>query len=119
MISLLSGVGERSGVLLAGGVSLTKADALDDALDRDGESVGVRSGVVDVVSVIGVIRLTTGAVEFNGRCRNAGKGEGGGVKRPLLEEVDAVECKACLVFLGTGSRFEVVEVIDRVGRASG
>jgi len=108
MISFLSGVGERSGVLLASGVSLTstmteleadKADTLDDALDRASESVGDRSGVVDVGSVIGIIRLTTGAVEFNGRCRNAGRGEGGGVRSLLLEEVDAVEYKACLLFL--------------------
>lgn len=103
---LEAGVGERSSVLLASGASLTsttteldvdKADTLDDALDRAGESVGVRNGTVGIGRAIGIVLLITGAGGVNGRCRDAGRGEGGGVERP-----------PCLVFLGRGSEFEVV-----------
>lgn len=100
------GVGERSGVLLPGGVLLTstttelevdKADTLDDALDRAGESAGVRNGNAGVGSSVGVVLLTTGVGGVNGRCRDTGRGEGGGVWRSL-----------CLVLLGRGCRLKVV-----------
>jgi hypothetical protein len=113
VLSLPSRVGERSGVLLAGGVSTTteleadKAATFDDALDRAGESVGIRNGVVGVRSVLGVTLLATGAGGVNGRCWDAGKGEGGGVGRLLLDEVDTVEREACPLFRGIGSGFEV------------
>jgi hypothetical protein len=100
------GVGERSGVLLPGGVLLTstttelevdKADTLDDALDRAGESAGVRNGNAGVGSSVGVVLLTTGVGGVNGRCRDTGRGEGGGVWRSL-----------CLVLLGRGCGLKVV-----------
>jgi hypothetical protein len=93
------GVGERSGVLLLGSVLLTstttelemdKADTLGDALDRAGESAGVRSGTA------GVVLLTSGVGGVNGRCQDAGRGEGGGVWRSL-----------CLVLLGRGCGLKV------------
>lgn len=127
VISLLFELGERIGVLLAGDVSLTstttelevdKADTLDDALDRSGESVGVRNSTAGVGGTIGVVPLTTGVRVVNWRYRYASGGDGGGVGKPALEE-DTLECEARLVFLEWGSGFEVVKVIGRVGRASG
>jgi len=104
-------LGDCGGVMRATGVAVepvvAKADALDDALDRAGESVGVRNDTVGFGRGIGVV-LRTGAGRVNGRYRCAGKGEGGGVGRLPLAEVDTAEFEASLVALGRRARLEVV-----------
>ncbi len=116
-------LGDWGGVTRPAGVAVElvvdKADTLDDALDLAGNCSGACKGTVGTGSGIGVVLLTMGATGVGTRCLDVGEGEGGGVGRLRLAEVDSVEPEARLLFLGRRSGVEVVLVIGRVGRGSG
>ena len=94
-------------------------DAVVVALDRTGWSLGACVGTVEVGLVAGVNVLTTDVGGVNGRRRGAGKGEGGGVGRLLLAEVDSTDSDGCRVILGRCSWIDAGAVVGSLGRERG
>lgn len=97
-------------------------DALEDALDRLGDSAGVRKGgVVLIGEALGDGVLTSGPGGVTERSRRAGEGEGGGVRRLRVAGIDTIEVKGGLAVLeiGRGSTSKLVSVNGCVRRGSG